>query len=56
MKCKKIFYEDAPYLVMWYQDKLQAYRTDTWTGWEETPGGIIYNVTYENYKNVQPIQ
>ena len=49
-----IFYENAAYLVMWYQDKLQAYRTDTWTGWTETPGGIIYNMTRANYLAVQP--
>jgi len=52
---QKIFYEDAAYLVLWYQDKLQAYRTDTFTGWVEAPGGIIFNVTYENYLNVKPI-
>jgi hypothetical protein len=51
-----IFYEDAGYLVMWYQDKLQAYRTDTWTGWTEIPGGIIYNMTRENYLTIQPAQ
>jgi peptide/nickel transport system substrate-binding protein len=51
-----IFYEDSPYLVMWYQDKLQAYRTDTWTGWTEAPGGIIYNMTRENYLLIQPVQ
>ena len=53
---QKIFYEDAAYLVLWNQDKLQAYRTDTWTGWTDTPGGIVFNVTYENYVNVQPVQ
>ena len=53
---QKIFYEDCGYLIMWYQDKLQAYRTDTWTGWVETPGGIIYNVTYDNYLNIKPAE
>lgn len=49
------FYEDGSYIVLWFQDKLQAYRTDTWTGWKECTGGIIYNVTYDNYTNVQPV-
>ena len=53
---QKIFYNDCGYLILWYQDKLQAYRTDTWTGWEEVDGGIIYNVTYDNYVNVQPAE
>ena len=48
------FYDDCAYIVMWYQDKLQGYRTDTWTGWTETPGGIIFNFTRSNYLNVKP--
>jgi peptide/nickel transport system substrate-binding protein len=51
---QKMFYEDAAYLVMWYQDKLQAYNTSTWQGWTEIPGGIIYNITRENYMRVTP--
>ena len=51
---QKMFYEDAAYLVMWYQDKLQAYRTDTWTGWTEVPGGMVYNFTRDNYLRVVP--
>jgi len=52
---QKIFYEDCGYLILWYQDKLQAYRTDTWEGWVDVPGGVIYNVTYDNYTNIKPI-
>lgn len=51
---QSMFYDDASYIVMWYQDKLQAYRTDTWTGWTEIPGGLIYNMTRQNYLNVTP--
>ena len=51
---QKIYYEDAAYLILWNQDKLQAYRTDTFTGWVEVPGGVIYNVTYDNYVNIKP--
>ena len=42
---QQIFYDDCAYIVMWYQDKLQAYRTDTFTGWTDTPGGVIFNLT-----------
>lgn len=52
---QQLFYDDAVYLVMWYQDKLQAYRTDTWTGWTQTPGGIIFNFTRANYLNATPV-
>jgi peptide/nickel transport system substrate-binding protein len=53
-RMQKIFYDDCAYLVMWYQDKLQAYREDTWTGWKEIPGGVIFNMTYDNYLNIEP--
>ncbi len=51
---QQMFYDAAPYIVMWYQDKLQAYRTDTWTGWQDVPGGIVFNFTRDNYLNVTP--
>jgi peptide/nickel transport system substrate-binding protein len=49
------YYDSAAYIVMWYQDKLQAYRTDTWTGWVQTPGGMVFNFTRDNYLNVKPV-
>ena len=51
---QQLYYDDAAYIVMWYQDKLQAYRTDRWTGWVETPGGIVFNFTRGNYLDVTP--
>jgi peptide/nickel transport system substrate-binding protein len=51
---QQLYYQDAAYIVMWYQDKLQAYRTDTWTGWTEVPGGIVFNFTRDNYLKVRP--
>jgi peptide/nickel transport system substrate-binding protein len=50
------FYGDAAYLVMWYQDKLQAYRTDTWTGWAQVPGGMVFNFSRDNYLKVSPLK
>ena len=51
---QQLFYDDCAYIVMWYQDKLQAYRTDTFTGWTETPGGVVFNLTRANYLNATP--
>ena len=48
-EAQRLFYEDCAYIVMWYQDKLQAYRSDLWGGFGETPGGIIFNFTRANY-------
>ena len=52
---QKMFYDSGTYIVMWYQDKLQAYRTDTWQGWAEIPGGMVYNFTRDNYLQVTPV-
>jgi peptide/nickel transport system substrate-binding protein len=52
---QQMFYDSAAYLIMWYQDKLQAYRTDTWKGWTPTPGGMVFNFTRDNYLKVQPV-
>jgi peptide/nickel transport system substrate-binding protein len=52
---QQMFYESGTYIVMWYQDKLQAYRTDTWEGWTETPGGLVFNFTRDNYLQVTPV-
>ncbi len=51
---QKLFYDDCAYLIMWYQSKLQAYRTDTWKGWTPTRGGMIYNFTRDNYLKITP--
>ena len=52
---QQLFYDDSAYIVMWYQDKLQAYRSDLWTGFADTPGGIIFNFTRANYTNATPV-
>ncbi len=53
-RMQQIYYDDCAYIIMWYQEKLQAYRTDTFTGWTETPGGIVFNLTRANYLNATP--
>ncbi len=51
---QQMYYQNAAYLIMWYQDKLQAYRTDTWANWTPVPGGMIFNFTRENYLQIRP--
>jgi len=51
---ENLYYEDCAYIVMWYQSKLQAYRTDTWKGWVPARGGMIYNFTRDNYLKITP--
>jgi len=54
-EAQRFYYDDAAYIVMWYQNQLQAYRTDTWTGWTPITGGMIENFTRDNYLNVRPV-
>ena len=54
-QAQQLYYEDCAYIVMWYQDKLQAYRSDLWTGFADTPGGIVFNFTRANYTNARPV-
>jgi peptide/nickel transport system substrate-binding protein len=54
-EAQQYYYDAASYIVMWYQSKLQAYRTDTWTGWTPLTGGIILNFTRDNYLNARPV-
>jgi peptide/nickel transport system substrate-binding protein len=50
---QKKFYEDCAYIIPVYLNKLQAYREDSWTGFQETPGGIIFNFTRDNFLNAK---
>jgi peptide/nickel transport system substrate-binding protein len=34
---QRLFYEDAPYAVLWYPPLYQAYRTDSFTGYRPQP-------------------
>jgi peptide/nickel transport system substrate-binding protein len=51
---QQIYYDDCAYIIMWYQSKLQAYRSNTWQGWKESPGGMVFNFTRTNYLTVTP--
>jgi len=51
---QQMFYEDSAYLVAVYIKKLQSYKNSAWTGWTQTPGGMIFNFTRDNYLKVTP--
>ncbi|MGH2579708.1 MAG: hypothetical protein ACRDGP_02525, partial [Actinomycetota bacterium] len=44
------FYLDAPYVVLWYDQNLQAYRNDTITGYvtSPAPNGDLFGTFYSN--------
>jgi peptide/nickel transport system substrate-binding protein len=35
---QKVLYVDDPYIVLWYNVNLQAFRTDRWAGYVQAPG------------------
>jgi peptide/nickel transport system substrate-binding protein len=54
---QQIFYDDAPYVVMFRASTLQAYNHDRFTGFTPVPdpgGPVMYAADYFNYANVKP--
>jgi len=55
---QKIAYEEAPYLILVYDNNLQAIRSDRWEGFKRIPkdtGLFFMNLTHDNYINVKPV-
>ena len=54
---QKILYDEAPYIILFYDNNLQAVNTEKWTGWKRIPdqGGFFFNLTNYNYLNVEPV-
>jgi peptide/nickel transport system substrate-binding protein len=50
---QEMVFNDRPYIVLFYENLLQAYRTDRFTGFIESPLGIEAN---ESLLNVEPIK
>jgi peptide/nickel transport system substrate-binding protein len=54
---QQILYEDRPEIVLWYDNYLQAYRGDKWTGFVKQPtedGSILFQYGYYSLLNIQP--
>ncbi len=54
-EAQRYYYDACSYIIMWYQAKLQGYRTDTWKNWTPVPGGIVLNFTRDNYLKARPV-
>ncbi|MDX9888654.1 MAG: ABC transporter substrate-binding protein [Anaerovoracaceae bacterium] len=55
---QKMLYEDSPYIITLYDSYVQAIRSDRWTGYQQIPastGGLFYNLTYNNFMNMEPV-
>ncbi len=56
---QKILYRDDPYVVLWYNVNLQAYRTDKWTGYALAPSGDgapFWNQLRATYVALRPLR
>jgi len=54
---QRILYRDNPYIVLWYNVNLQAFRTDTWSGYRQIPaagGAPFWNYLRTTYIKLKP--
>lgn len=54
-KMQQIVYDEAPYIILVYDNNIQAYRSDRWKGLEQIPenGPYYFNMVISNYINVE---
>jgi peptide/nickel transport system substrate-binding protein len=55
---QRIHYEEIPEIALVYPQTIQAYRTDTFTGYEPTPqngGGMLFAWRVDSYMNLKPV-
>ena len=56
-KMQAILYRDTPYVILWYNVNLQAFRTDRWKGYGTVPlkdGAPFFNLTRATYQDLEP--
>jgi len=56
-KLQAMLYRDTPYVILWYNVNLQAFRTDKWTGYGTVPvkdGAPFFNLTRTTYLDLKP--
>ena len=57
---QRIAYEQNPYVIFYYDNQTEAWRTDKFEGWTETPtntdaGQVAFTVSNATYLNLQPL-
>ncbi|MCX6371860.1 MAG: ABC transporter substrate-binding protein [Actinobacteria bacterium] len=56
-KMQAILYRDTPYVILWYNVNLQAFRSDRWAGYGAVPvkdGAPFFNFTRATYQDLRP--
>ena len=57
-RCRRSFYDDAPYHVLFYDSELHAYRTDRFEGWVNQPledGAPLFGYGSTGYTLLTPV-
>jgi peptide/nickel transport system substrate-binding protein len=57
---QRIAYEENPYVIFYYDNQTEAWRTDKFEGWTKTPtaanpGQVAYTISTKTYLNLQPL-
>jgi peptide/nickel transport system substrate-binding protein len=55
---QKMLYDDAPYVLTYYYDNLEAYRSDRFTGFTPQPapnGSLLFQYGTHSYRSVRPV-
>jgi peptide/nickel transport system substrate-binding protein len=55
---QQVLYDDRPEIVLWYENYLQAYRSDKWTGFVKQPAGegtILFQYSHYSDLQIQPV-
>ena len=57
---QRIAYEDNPYVIFYYDNQFEAWRTDRLEGWTKTPttadpGQVAFTFSTETYMNLRPL-
>lgn len=55
---QQLLYDDAPYLVTFYYDNYEAYRSDRFTGFVPQPdpdGSLLFQYGTWSYENIKPV-
>ncbi len=53
-----MLYDDAPYIVTYYYDNLEAYRSDRFTNLQPQPipkGSLLFQYGTYTYRNIEPV-
>jgi len=55
---QQMLYDDAPYIVTYYYDNPEAYRSDRFTGFVNQPspkGSLLFQYGTWSYENIKPV-